>query len=367
VLWVEDLKASIKHRNLGEHSPFENKDEYFRQFTALSHLAEKIIDGIGMFQDLECNMMKNMLLDLDQERSDGRVLLAKFWSPFMKQEHYYFTETPAFLKHLGALDDTNPQRPSVIVPNIVYARSNCLASSSGFHSVCCVNQCGALMEALERGIAHPVASPGLIAELVADLPSQTVAVPRNLSGSLRRKLDLIAAQHGGHVPLHGKMFALWMHHAFPYECPLPRASGAEAPLTHDEWSERFNADSVATEEEMQRYVVLANSTTDAASPHELNEAAMMWSEEEELVTDLDMEELGSSKQEGHQRVWALLCFLRFLAMASAGFATITIFWDSLRSSVSLFSPRHGSGKSLCSLPRWLGEAGGNGATKSHFV
>merc|ERR1719254_409420 len=160
----------------------------------------------------------------------------------MKEEHWYFTETPAYLKHLGALDDADPVRPSVIVPNILYGRSNCLATSSGFHSVCCVNQCDALMETLERSVARPVASPSVIAECVAVLPSDTVAAPRNLSGSLRQKLDLIASQHGGHVPLHGEMFALWMHHAFPYECPMPHVSGAEAPMTHDEWEVEFGND-----------------------------------------------------------------------------------------------------------------------------
>merc|ERR1719401_2435556 len=265
-------------------------------------------------------MVKNLLMDLDVKRSDGRVSLAKFWSPHMKREHNYFREIPAYLKRLGALDDADPQRPSVVVANFISSRSMCLATSSGFHSVRCVSECDALMETLERGVVSPVASPSLIAELVEVLPSDTVAAPRNLSASLRRKLDLIASQHGGHVPLHGKMFALWMHHAFPYECPMPHASGAEAPMTHEEWNERFG-DSTATEEEMQQYVALANSTMDAASPHDLSEATMFWSEEEELVTDLDVEELGSSRWEGHGR----FRLLRILAMAIAGFATIATF------------------------------------------
>mmetsp|Transcript_109401 Transcript_109401/g.275205 ORF Transcript_109401/g.275205 Transcript_109401/m.275205 type:complete len:601 (+) Transcript_109401:72-1874(+) len=365
VLWVEDLKESIKYQNRGEHNPFEHRDEYFRHFASMAHLAETIIDKIGMFQDIECRMIKNLLLDLE-ERNDGRVLLTKFWGPYMKDEHYYFTETPAFLKNLGALDDADPLRPSVIVPNIIYARSNCLATSSSFHSVCCVDQCNVLMETLERNVAHGVARPGLIAELVAALPSDTVAAPRNLSGSLRRKLDMIAARHSGHVPLHGRMFALWMHHAFPNECPFPHASGTEAPMTHDEWSERFG-DSLATDEEMRRYMVLDNSTTDVAKPQEVHEDVIMWSEEEELVTQLDMEELSSLGQEGYQGTPALLSLLRLVAMAAAGFATIGVFWESIRSSISLVCPRLGIEKSPCSLPRWFSEAGRAGAAKSHFV
>jgi len=345
MLWVEDLKESIKYQNRGKDNPFENWDQYFRHFASLSNLAENIVNGIALFLDLECHKIKNILMGLDVERSDGRVSLAKFYSPDMKQEPIYFKTTPSYLKRLGALDDADPQRPSVVVANFISSRSMCMATSSGFHSVCCVNECDALMETLERGVSSPMASPSLIAELVAVLPSDTVAAPRNLSASLRRKLDLIASQHGGHVPLHGKMFALWMHHAFPYECPMPHASGAEAPLTHEEWGEQFG-DPEATLEE---YWALVNSTTDAASPHDLSEDTMFWSVEEELLTDSDTEGLGSSRHEGHGRFPGLLRLLRFLAMAIAVFATIATFWDSCRSSVFLVRPRQGSEKSLPSL------------------
>jgi len=366
MLWVEDLRESIKYQTRGEHSPFESRDVYFRDFASISHLAEKFIDGIGMFQNIECKMMKNMLLDLDQERNDGRVLLTKFWSPYMNDEHYYFTESPAYLKHLGALDDADPQRPSVIVTNVLYGRSNCLATSSGFHSICCVNQCDMLLEALEHDIAHPVASPSLIAENVAALPSDTVAAPRNLSGSLRRKLDMIAAQHGGHVPLHGRMFAQFMHHAFPNECPFPHASGREAPLTHDEWIERMGVDSTATEEELQRFAALANASgPNTAGALELDELEMLWTEEEELVTALDVNALHAPRPGFGAGV--LCCCLRFLAMACVGCATVATFWDALRSSVSLVRPQQDKDKRSCSLPRCLGEVGGAGTSKSHFV
>merc|ERR1712203_151284 len=31
-----------------------------------------------------------------------------------------------------------------------------------------------------------------------------------------------ATRHGGHVPIHGRLFAQWMHFAFPLECPYPQ-------------------------------------------------------------------------------------------------------------------------------------------------
>jgi len=284
----------------------------------------------------------------------------------MKDEHYYFTETSAYLKHLGALDDADPQRPSVIVPNVLYGRSNCLATSSGFHSVCCVDQCDVLLEALERDIAQPVALPALIAELVAALPSDTVAAPRNLSDSLHRKLDAIAAQHGGHVPLHGRLFAQFMHHAFPNECPLPHASGGEVPLTHSEWSERTGIDVLATEEEIHRFAAWANASgPDAAGAPKLEELEMLWTEEEELVTALDVDALHAPRPGFGAGV--LCCFLRFLAMTCVGCATVAIFWDALRSSVSLVRPQQDKDKRSCNLPRWFGEVSGAGTSNSHFV
>ena len=34
-------------------------------------------------------------------------------------------------------------------------------------------------------------------------------------------MEQVASHHGGKVPLHGRLFAQWLHHAFPRECPYP--------------------------------------------------------------------------------------------------------------------------------------------------
>lgn len=49
------------------------------------------------------------------------------------------------------------------------------------------------------------------------MASDTVAAPRELSEGLRVRLQEVAALHGGKVPIHGRLFAQWMHHAFPRE------------------------------------------------------------------------------------------------------------------------------------------------------
>jgi len=323
-------------------------------------LAEQIIDGFGVFQDIQCRELKNTLMELeDMERNDGRVLLANFYGPYKKGLHEFFIERPEYLKQLGSLDDSDPIRPSVIVPNFLYGRQFCLASDNDFQSFCCVDQCNVLMESLERTIAQPVASPGLIAKLVADLSTDTVAAPRNLSGSLRRKLDLIAEQHGGQVPLHGRMFAQFLHHAFPNECPQPRAPGVtEAPMTHDEWRASRNTSSVVSKEVMQELMDRAAETKQATSSEE---PSLLWTEEEELLTSFDLERSGRARaklQQGREGI--LHSVLRLVAMCAAVASSIAILVESVRSSASLLRPQGPKGAGH--LPRW-----GSAAGKSHFV
>jgi len=207
------------------------------------------------------------------------------------------------------------------------------------------------MEALERDVASPVASPRLISELVAALPSDTVAAPRNLSDSLHRKLSSIAEHNGGDIPLHGRMFAQWMHHAFPNECPYPHAAGAlQAPLTHDEWTVRQNASSSAEPEVMKHFIDLENSTTDLAADDEFDEASMEWLEEEELLSEFDVD----SPHFGGK----LCSALRFLAMVGAVLATLAVAFDSFQKSASLLRPQGLKG-AVCT--------GSLGAVKSYTV
>ena len=60
---------------------------------------------------------------------------------------------------------------------------------------------------------------------MANLSSSTVQAPRNLSQTLLRRLDEIALGHDGTVVLHSRLFAQWMHQAFPRECPYPHVTG----------------------------------------------------------------------------------------------------------------------------------------------
>merc|ERR1719183_822705 len=167
----------------------------------------------------------------------GRVALSDFYAPALQNSTWNFVESVPYLRQLGALDESNPQQPAVIIPNYLNAPTNCVASSK-FYSVCCIDQCEDLLGTLENKIAAPDATPARILEIVSALSSDTVQAPRSLPASLAQRLEDIAAHHGGLVPLHGRLFAQWLHHAYPRECPFPHVSGTTNPLTQEQWLEQ---------------------------------------------------------------------------------------------------------------------------------
>merc|ERR1719512_688518 len=142
------------------------------------------------------------------------------------------------------------------------------------------------MAQLERNIADAVADPKMIAGLVTAMPSETVSVPRNLSTPMRRRLDDIARRHGGSVPIHGRLFAQWMHHAFPNECPYPHVTGSlAAPLTPLEWylaEEETGLRLKATQEEMESFLEAALSLNVSDPLAAVREPPLPWTDEEEL-------------------------------------------------------------------------------------
>merc|ERR1719487_3173194 len=69
-------------------------------------------------------------------------------------------------------------------------------------------------------------------------PFPTPGREQALNGTLRIRLEEIAAQNeDGLVPIHGRLFAQWLHYAFPRDCPYPHVAGTtnpETPLRYEE-------------------------------------------------------------------------------------------------------------------------------------
>merc|ERR1719393_223608 len=75
-------------------------------------------------EDEECNVLKNMLVSLEHEGS-GRVRLQEFYGGALAKENWQFVESVPYLRELGALDESNPDQPAVIIPNYLNSPANC--------------------------------------------------------------------------------------------------------------------------------------------------------------------------------------------------------------------------------------------------
>jgi len=199
------------------------------------HLFAKFGTEFHKINDKQCHELKTVLVNIE-DHMPGRVLLTDFYNESL-YTHWQFTEKPDYLRQIGALDDSHPTKHRVIISNYIQSMSNCL-NSSRIYSICCRNECEDLLGHLESQIAAPMADAGQILELVAGLASDTVKAPRQLPEPLQRRLMEVAATHDGKVPLHGRLFAQWMHHAFPRECPYPHLSSAYSPQSPDEWMQQ---------------------------------------------------------------------------------------------------------------------------------
>jgi len=203
------------------------------------------------------------------------VRLPRFYSNATADENWPFTEKSKYLSTMGALDETNASKPAVLITNYLYLNSNCVGSG-GLFSVCCIDECDGLLSQVERACGHPQGDVARITEVVSNMPSDTVDAPRNLSTLLLSRLDEIAAHHGGHVPLHGRLFQQWLHHAFPHECAFPHVSGTTSPMYPNDWiSKNEEEDMFASDEELEMHM--------ASDIPEISVSDLPWHAVEELV------------------------------------------------------------------------------------
>jgi len=267
--WVREVRKEVVSAN----------PESRTSFSTTTQVLEEVADRYGRWQDSECIALKQDLMQ-HEHRGTGRVLLKDFYGAAINGSFQY-TESKEYLRQHGILDESNPSQPSVIIPNYVNGPSNCLASSK-FYSVCCISECEALLKPLERHIGAPDATPGQIVELVARLPSASVDAPRELPASLVQRLEEIAERHGGRVPLHGRLFAQWMHHAYPRECPFPHASGTLAISTRKDLSSGAGEHVLDEEALRAEFEVYAEAGAATATDGVEERCELPWTPEEEL-------------------------------------------------------------------------------------
>lgn len=320
MIWMQDLE--LKHRGEIEGS--------FGTEASVERLALRIGEEYYKYQDADCRAMKHTLMTMESKKA-GRVRLSTFYRK-ANFSGFKFNESPEYLKALGAIDDSDPSNLQVLIPNYVLSRPNCLEQSS-IYAICCSNECEDLVSNIESHFQSSLAEPSQIVDLVSKLSTDTVQAPRTLDPEVVSRLEQLASQHHGKVPLHGRLFAQWMHHAFPRECPYPQKSGSSSQLTPWEWiASSGKADSEASSEEMQRIVDDAVCEVDSEGKPKGNcteDESLPWSDEEELLGSYTtvLQDASKSSQSKRQQREGLFTSI---AVAVAQFCLVMLYLDYRR-------------------------------------
>jgi len=275
----------LLRRNIGSYPRWQQVRDLVREsveqiapatktfnFKIMSDILLATSDNFFKLEDKECRALSNQLVEMEDQSGSGRVLMNDFYRPAFHTGMLEFTESSDYLRQQGALDETDPSSPRVIIPNYIMADSNCLANSN-FYSVCCVDMCEEMMDQIEMSVQAPSATPEHLLAVVNQLPGASI------SKELADKLEEVAENSHGEVPLHGRLFAQWMHHAFPRQCVFPHLAGAITKQSLGEFTaERHESAAFAGFEEMKE-IIEGHSSSSSRPRNDFS----MWSEDEELV------------------------------------------------------------------------------------
>merc|ERR1719221_625471 len=162
--------GNLKEKHLPSTGPVELGD--------IQNVLEHFAKEFHLRNNDECKSLKQTLTGMEGAK-EGRVRLSTFYSKALFT-HWSFREKKSFLRALGALDESDPDQPQVIISNYIMGRHNCL-QASGLYAVCCQNECEDLLTKLETTFGAPEATPERIAQVVSAMASDTVPAPRNIS------------------------------------------------------------------------------------------------------------------------------------------------------------------------------------------
>merc|ERR1719272_1512430 len=217
--------------------------------------------------------MKDMLMEMGV-LGTGRVKLADFYR-YSKDGAWQFQEPSEQLRLAGSLDESSSWLgPQVMIANYLNSMSNCVTSTP-YYSICCLNECDMVFQQLEAHMSAPSATPLEIIEA-----TESMYQSPSVTEVHRGRLEEIARLSGGKVPVHGRLFAQWLHFVFPHECPYPYVAGVVKPISQSEWREAvgYEAES-ASDDEISQHI-----ESDFARRAPSTEAgSLMWTLEESVL------------------------------------------------------------------------------------
>ena len=197
------------------------------------------------------------------------------------------------------------------------------------------------MNEIEDAVGAPVASPEILAPIVGNMTNWDDDAPQ-LDQDMRSQLQHIAHIHGGRVPLHGRLFAQWLHYVFPRECPFPHKTGYSSSVTPSQFGDEY----IATEEHVMAYAAMKS---DVNVSNDATPWMSQWSEDEELIADYSAH-LGRSSE-----------VVRRIASACGASSLIVLIW------AMWLKTNGGSDGSSCSFAEGVSFVTSPDAHKTHFV
>merc|ERR1719478_773091 len=151
--------------------------------------------------------------------------------------------------------------------------------------------------------------------------------PQNLTREMAAQLDVVAEQHNGKVPLHGRLFSQWLHYAFPHECPYPQPTHeAVNYLLTTEYQKRTGKDSVLTLAQIKEYIKEHDDGGEPKPPETQEEVEdwadtmSQWTMEEELYVGHHHQ--GPRVGIRGSGAWFVLSALARLGVVAGGFVAL---------------------------------------------
>jgi len=251
-------------------------------FEDASLVADSMQKSFGDYSSWFCSAVKETLVAKDA-KGTGRVRMGDFHKDAL-DGNIHFGESKAYLREMGVLDETSPSLgPQVIITNYLQAASNCIVNTPHYR-VCCQNECEGIFAELEEAIGGPLATPGQLLAVIANMTGSLEEDRVTIDSYLVKQLEDIAHASQGKVPLHGRLFAQWLHYAFPHECPFPHKEGTiSARASHPPG--KTDSEHLATESEMAMHVEEGGEQADEGEIGESTEWMSQWTPEEELLAD----------------------------------------------------------------------------------
>jgi len=324
--------------------------------------AQVVTSGIstqfGSYWATECEDLTR-ILEKNAKPGTGRVALSTFHKRALEGQ-WHFTESTAYLRQLGVLDESSFfHGPQVIAANYMQSSNSCVVGQKHFR-VCCANPCQDFYSDLEAAIGAPEGAPGEILAIVSNFTHGLDDEPPRITAKLKAQLQEIAEANHGMIPLHGRLFAQWLHFVFPTECPFPHKADSVSGLSPFEFGvNEFTATVAEMRENAKRGQDMAHADRNRSMAGNSSDELMdMWSYDEELLSQRLRENPPSPRSSLRSIVRAVLYSLAALSVFVIG-----VLQPAMKAIGVASECGYLSGKLSGGLPMTISSS----ATKAHFV